>query len=119
MWERSRNDNHNRSVFSYITEIHMTGDYFKINYFCVHHLKRGDEMNYKIHMQENREVIWDEDPPFPKNIMIEHTNACNHSCFFCGNKHQKGHITKVDREIVLSIIEQTASCNSAMTSNSF
>ena len=25
------------------------------------------------------------DPPFPKNIMIELSNACNHKCVFCTN----------------------------------
>ena len=34
----------------------------------------------------NREVVYSETPPIPRNMMVSLANACNHKCVFCYNK---------------------------------
>ena len=45
-------------------------------------------------------------PPFPKNIMIETTNACNQSCVFCSNKKMTRKRKLIDKRLCINIIEQ-------------
>ena len=37
-----------------------------------------------------------EDPPFPRNMMVELTNACNHACIFCTSAHMTRKIGRID-----------------------
>ena len=34
----------------------------------------------------NREVVYSEAPPIPRNMMVSLANTCNHKCVFCYNK---------------------------------
>lgn len=45
-------------------------------------------------------------PPFPRNIMIELSNACNHACVFCANPKMTRPRQTIDEELVRSLLEQ-------------
>lgn len=45
-------------------------------------------------------------PPFPKNILLEVTNFCNHTCAFCSNKVVTRPKSKIDNHIAFSVLEQ-------------
>ena len=50
------------------------------------------------------------DPPFPKNIMIELSNACNHKCVFCTNPYMTRTIKRLDNEKLIKIIQDSFDC---------
>ena len=54
----------------------------------------------------DREVKFDEYPPYPRNMMVELTNMCNHQCMFCGHKRMKRKLGFCDRDTMLNIIQQ-------------
>lgn len=43
-------------------------------------------------------------PPFPKNIMVELSNACNHRCTFCYNRNMKRKIGMINHGLMQRII---------------
>ncbi|MBU1637371.1 radical SAM protein [bacterium] len=45
-------------------------------------------------------------PSFPKNIMVELSNACNHRCTFCYNRNMKRKIGMIDHELMQRIIRE-------------
>ncbi len=45
-------------------------------------------------------------PPFPKNALIELTNACNHACLFCKNSHQLRKPTYLSLQTYSTFIKQ-------------
>lgn len=47
-----------------------------------------------------------ESPPFPKNIMLELTNACNHSCVFCANTKMTRAKSLMESDFITSIMKQ-------------
>ncbi len=54
----------------------------------------------------NRNSQWVERPPFPRNMLVELTNACNHNCVFCGYKKMNRKKTVCDKVFMKDIIEQ-------------
>ena len=46
---------------------------------------------------------------FPKNALIELTNACNHKCIFCKNSSQIRKTTKIDFELYKKFITEAVS----------
>ena len=44
-------------------------------------------------------------PPFPRTIMLELTNACNHRCSFCFNKHSTRRIGSIDVNLAISVLK--------------
>ena len=44
------------------------------------------------------------DPPFPKTMEIEVTNACNHACVFCTNPHMTRKKRVMDSSLILRIM---------------
>lgn len=54
----------------------------------------------------NREVVFSEHPPYPHNMMVELTNACNHQCIFCAHKRMKRKKGFCDKDLMLHIIRQ-------------
>lgn len=54
----------------------------------------------------NRDVVYVENPPFPKNMLIEVTNSCNHSCVFCNNKVQNRKLQNCDAAMVFRLLEE-------------
>lgn len=57
-------------------------------------------------LRMNRKCICAERPPFPENMLIELTNACNQACIFCANAKQKRKISKCDKELFMRLIEE-------------
>lgn len=53
-----------------------------------------------------RECVFDINPPFPRNILMEPTNACNHTCVFCGNKYKKRRNSICDIDLFFRIITE-------------
>jgi organic radical activating enzyme len=45
------------------------------------------------------------DPMFPKNIMIELSNACNHKCIFCTNTYMQRKISRISPNLIQKIME--------------
>ena len=65
-------------------------------------------MEYKSNYFKEREVILKVDltselAPFPKNALIELSNACNHFCVFCNNPRMKRKINTLDKGTYLKI----------------
>lgn len=54
----------------------------------------------------NRNVVYSEKPPYPHNMLVELTNACNHRCLFCAHRTMKRKIGFCDRNLMLNIITQ-------------
>ena len=50
------------------------------------------------------------DPPFPKNIMIELSNACNHKCIFCTNPYMTRGIKRIDNNKLIQIMQDSYDC---------
>ncbi len=44
---------------------------------------------------------------FPKNALVELTNACNHACVFCKNPHQKRKTSQLSKEIFKNFVLQS------------
>lgn len=63
-------------------------------------------MNKQNELIFEREVVFCEHPPFPRNMMIELTNACNHNCVFCGYKDMLRHKKMADKEFTKEIIHE-------------
>lgn len=57
-------------------------------------------------LRTNRDCAYTEKPPFPKNMIIELTNACNHSCIFCANKKKQRKVSMCDQELFMRIMEE-------------
>lgn len=53
----------------------------------------------------DREVIFCEKPPFPKNILVELINICNHKCIFCGYRKMRRKLGSCDKELIFDIME--------------
>jgi len=43
-------------------------------------------------------------PPFPRNVMIELSNACNHRCTFCYNREMTRRVGMIDDDLVRRIL---------------
>lgn len=56
--------------------------------------------------EQNRLTKFVTTPPFPKNALIELTNACNHACIFCKNSHQLRKPTYLSLETFSLFIKQ-------------
>ncbi|MCI8814672.1 MAG: radical SAM protein [Lachnospiraceae bacterium] len=54
----------------------------------------------------NREVIYEENPPFPYNMLVELTNRCNHACVFCAHKKMHRSFRNCDKKLMTDIIQQ-------------
>lgn len=46
------------------------------------------------------------DPPMPKNMMVELTNACNHACIFCANPHMTRPVRRIERKLLERILSE-------------
>lgn len=55
---------------------------------------------------KNRPVEYTINPPFPHNMLIEVTNACNHSCIFCNHKNMKRRIGMIDKGFLEEMLLQ-------------
>jgi organic radical activating enzyme len=47
-----------------------------------------------------------EDPPFPKMILVELSNGCNHKCVFCMNSYMKRDIGLIDKVFIERILRE-------------
>ena len=55
----------------------------------------------------NRADLYCLEPPFPHtNFLIETSNACNHSCIFCGHQKMKRKVGKIDTNFLYDILQQ-------------
>ena len=57
-------------------------------------------------LQKDRDVVFNELPPYPKNMQMELTNFCNHRCVFCGYESMKRPKRKCDKELMLDVLRQ-------------
>ena len=47
-----------------------------------------------------------EHPPFPKNMMVELSNACNHACIFCANPKMTRPIGRMDPDLLERLLRE-------------
>ncbi len=47
-------------------------------------------------------AIYEETPPFPKELYLELNNTCNHTCFFCSNEK----MTRSNKQMPFSLVEK-------------
>lgn len=45
-------------------------------------------------------------PPFPRNVMIELSNGCNHACVFCANPHMTRKVGRMDAALAKRILAE-------------
>lgn len=70
-------------------------------------MRTDDEKRKKMKLVRNRgEIEFCEKPPFPRNMMVELTNICNHQCIFCAHKKMQRKKGFASKEVMLNIIEQ-------------
>ncbi len=60
-------------------------------------------------IKENAAFKPDLRPPFPGNMLIELTNACNHRCIFCANKKKTREIGQINEESLYRILDEAYS----------
>lgn len=57
-------------------------------------------------LKMEREAIFCENPPFPKNMLIELTNVCNHRCVFCAYDKMRRKHGNCDKMFIFDIMKQ-------------
>jgi wyosine [tRNA(Phe)-imidazoG37] synthetase (radical SAM superfamily) len=45
-------------------------------------------------------------PPFPRNMLVELTNACNHRCVFCGNSKKTRKTGHINEDLLAKILTE-------------
>ncbi|MGY0792678.1 radical SAM/SPASM domain-containing protein [Azospirillum argentinense] len=45
-------------------------------------------------------------PPFPKKVMLELSNGCNHACIFCANPHMQRQVGRMEPDLALRLIDE-------------
>lgn len=45
-------------------------------------------------------------PPFPKTLMIDLTNGCNHKCIFCTNRHMTRRLTRIEPVLFTKLVDE-------------
>ncbi len=60
----------------------------------------------KKELRTDREVVYTERPPFPKNMIIELTNACNHHCIFCSHSKMCRPVKMCNPELTRKIMKE-------------
>jgi pyruvate-formate lyase-activating enzyme len=56
-------------------------------------------------IKERREATtFTQRPPFPRNIMVELTNACNHKCIFCANPKMEREVGRIDPKLLTRVL---------------
>ncbi|EOS39508.1 radical SAM protein [Lachnospiraceae bacterium] len=74
---------------------------------CTINSHQGSELQKKeVILQKDREIVYDEIPPFPPNMQMELTNICNHRCLFCGYEKMKRPRKKCDKELMFDVLKQ-------------
>ena len=48
-------------------------------------------------------------PPFPKTLMIDLTNGCNHKCIFCTNRHMTRRVGRIEPALFTKLIDEARS----------
>ena len=57
-------------------------------------------------LRMEREVVFCERPPFPKNMLLELTNICNQNCIFCGYSKMQRKKCMADKALMFDIMQQ-------------
>lgn len=57
-------------------------------------------------MVERAKPVYTANPPFPINILIELSNACNHACVFCANPKMTRPHRLIDEPLLMSVLSQ-------------
>jgi len=67
------------------------------------------QKNYFKKREKDNSAIFIEKPPFPKNCIVELTNACNHACIFCTSPKMKRKISYLSKDKFSNFINQAKS----------
>lgn len=59
--------------------------------------------------RENRIFVRAEKPPYPSNMLVELTNACNHRCVFCTNRKMTRKIRQIDEDLLYRVLSEAHS----------
>lgn len=57
-------------------------------------------------LRGQREYILSEQPPFPRNMLVELSNICNNDCVFCAHHNMKRTQGNCDKNMISDIIRQ-------------
>jgi MoaA/NifB/PqqE/SkfB family radical SAM enzyme len=60
----------------------------------------------KTRIKENEEFSASTEPPFPVNMLIELTNACNHRCVFCANRKSTRKIGQIKETLLYRLLNE-------------
>ena len=56
--------------------------------------------------QQNEDYIETVRPPFPKNMLLELNNTCNHKCIFCGSSKMTRKKGQMEKKFVLRVLAE-------------
>ncbi len=71
--------------------------------------KPGESLAERFHRQYDRDPsdpLLVADPPMPKNMMVELSNACNHACIFCTSPHMTRKIARIESGLLRRILTE-------------
>lgn len=57
-------------------------------------------------LMENQQYEADPRPAFPKNMLVELTNACNHRCVFCANRKMTRPVGHIDDALMIRVLRE-------------
>ena len=44
--------------------------------------------------------------PFPRSMLVELSNGCNHACVFCTNPHMQRQVGRIDRDLMIRVMAE-------------
>lgn len=71
--------------------------------------KAGESLSERFHRQYDKgpsDPLLVPDPPMPKNMMVELSNACNHACIFCTSPHMTRKIARIENGLLKRILAE-------------
>ena len=72
-------------------------------------IKNYYEKTYFQKRHNKKENVFVDKPSFPKNSIVELTNACNHACIFCTSPKMKRKISYLSKDTFNNFITQAGS----------
>lgn len=55
--------------------------------------------------EESHQLPLQAQPPFPRDIMVELSNVCNHKCIFCANPKMTRKVGRIDKDLLVGIMK--------------
>ncbi len=67
--------------------------------------KLSERMSDQYYEDAGKDLVV-ETPPFPRNMLVELSNACNHSCIFCANSYATRKMGRLDSTLLRRLMSE-------------